>query len=786
MKVCTVIARNYLPYARVLARSLEEHDGGRLSVLILDDVDGEVDPRSEPFDVIRPEELGLTRRQFHVMATIYDVVELATSVKPWLFDLMLDRAGESICYLDPDIEVFGPLDDVRKLADEHGIVLAPHLTEPMPRDGLFPDETYILRAGVYNLGFIALSPATVDFREWWKERLFRDCRIAVDEGIFVDQRWIDLVPALFDHAVIRDRGIDVAYWNLATREISRDGSTFMIGDRPLRLFHFSGFSPLSPHVLSRHQGTKARVLLADQPALARICSRYAKKLLDAGYLEAQRHVYRFDYTANGDPIDRQLRSTYRLLLKEQEEEEEHESTQWLPDPFDPVQVPAFFRSMLEAPEDPGDGLVPRYFADLYRSRADLQLAFPGLEETGVARYLEWVERTALIEGAVPRRYLPPYRPPRGHLTRPRCEPLKEGVNVVGYLDAEDGVGEVCRQFGKVLTAADIEHSLIPYGSTPSRRLATMPYPAGTGQFDISLICVNADKLPILFAGMTEDFHRPHATVAVWAWEVARFPEWMRASDYLVDEIWVYSQHAARAIAPTTDKSVVVVPPSLAAPEAPRLSRAELGLPEGFLFLMCFSYLSVFERKNPIAVVEAFRRAFHAGEGPQLVIKSIQGWHFPADRARLRAAAAGRPDIHFIDAYESPSRQQALMAACDAYVSLHRAEGYGLTMAEAMTYGKPVIGTGYSGNLEFMNDENSFLVPFQFRPVPLGCDPYPAGTPWAEPDVEAAAELMRRVVEDPVMAALAGARAREDMATLHSPSARTELVRSRLDKLRNAL
>jgi glycosyltransferase involved in cell wall biosynthesis len=788
VRACTVVARNYLPQARVLAQSLAEHDGGRLTVLILDNVEDCIDRRNEPFDVVDPSDLDLTRRQFHLMATIYDLLELATAVKPWLLDLMLDRTGEAVCYLDPDMEVFGPLDEVESLADRHGIVLTPHLTEPMPRDGLFPDETYILRAGTYNLGFIAVSPGSGEFRHWWKERLRRDCRIAVEEGLFVDQRWIDFVPSLFDHAVLHDPGYNVAYWNLATRDISRDGSSFMVCDRPLRLFHFSGFSPLSPHLLSRHQGSTPRIHLADRPLLARLCSRYARKVLDAGYLEAQGHAYRLDYAANGHSIDRRMRNAFRLALQDAEElhapGNENGPGQWLPDPFDPAEAPTFFRMMLDRPEGPNDCVVPRYFADLHQSRADLQLAFPALEGAGAGPYLEWVERMACLEGSVPRHYLPPYRPTRSLLVRPSCEPLDPGVNIIGYLDAEDGVGEVARQFGRVLAHADIAHSLVPYHLTPSRLLARMPAAAGDAQFDINLICVNADELPTLFSRMAAGYHRPHATVAVWAWEVAVFPEWMRSSDHFVDEIWVYSDHASRAIAPVTDKPVVVVPPPVALSDVPRLSRSELGLPEGFLFLFCFSYFSVFERKNPIAVIETFKRAFRPDEGPQLVIKSIHGWRFAAERARLRAAAAGRSDIHLIDAYESSDRQRALIASCDAYVSLHRAEGYGLTMAEAMTYGKPVIGTRYSGNLEFMNDENSFLVPFTLQPIPHGCDPYPAGTPWAEPDIDAAADLMVRVTVDTELATRNGARARQDMATFHTPAARAELVSSRLDGIRS--
>lgn len=346
MKFCTIVARNYLPHARVLAWSLARHGDQRPSVLVIDDVENQVDPSTEPFEVVHPDDLDLSTRQFHLMATIYDVMELSTAMKPWLMDYLLAQTSDPVAYLDPDVELFAPIDDVGRLADEHGIVLTPHLTEPLPRDGLFPDETYILRAGVFNLGFIALSTDSLPFRQWWKKRLDRDCRISQAEGLFVDQRWIDLVPGLFDHAIIRDPGFNVAYWNLSTRKVTRVGSRFMVDDRSLRLFHFSGFSPLDPHLLSRHLANgRARVHLADQPALARICSRYAKSLLDAGYLEAQRSAYRFNYAANGIPIDRRLRNAYRLAVLEREPL----SAEVLPDPFDPTEATAFFDCMLDVP-----------------------------------------------------------------------------------------------------------------------------------------------------------------------------------------------------------------------------------------------------------------------------------------------------------------------------------------------------------------------------------------------------------------------------------------------------
>src|SRR5262249_49655448 len=146
----------------------------------------------------------------------------------------------------------------------------------------------------------------------------------------------------------------------------------------------------------------------------------------------------------------------------------------------------------------------------------------------------------------------------------------------------------------------------------------------------------------------------------------------------------------------------------AAPEP--ATRAELGMPEGFCFLFVFDYRSVFARKNPLGLVEAFKRAFEPGAGPSLAIKSICGDEFPEQREALAAAVADRPEIRLLEENVSVGMKNAMIAGCDCYVSLHRSEGLGLTMAEAMYFGRPVIATAYSGNVDFMTEENSYLVP----------------------------------------------------------------------------
>src|SRR5207248_3330647 len=152
-------AKNYVAQARVLARSFREHHpDGRCFVLVVDETEGYIDASAEPFELVSPDQIGLDRDTYLLMATIYDVMELSTAVKPSLLAALIERLGEPVTYLDPDIVIFDSLEDVEALAREHRLVLTPHLTEPLPRDGKNPSEVQIVASGAYNLGFVALGP----------------------------------------------------------------------------------------------------------------------------------------------------------------------------------------------------------------------------------------------------------------------------------------------------------------------------------------------------------------------------------------------------------------------------------------------------------------------------------------------------------------------------------------------------------------------------------------------------------------------------------------------------
>lgn len=359
-----------------------------------------------------------------------------------------------------------------------------------------------------------------------------------------------------------------------------------------------------------------------------------------------------------------------------------------------------------------------------------------------------------------------------------------GINVVGYFRAELGVGEAARRLVAGLRSADIPYATI---TCTTRTVSRQEHPFDDGMsqstlYDVNLVCVNADQLPVVARDLGPALFRGRYCVGVWWWEVSVFPAYLQASFDLVDEVWVGSEYVREAIAHSTAKPVRVIPIPVDSTTKELLDRATLGLPRGFMFLFVFDFLSIFQRKNPLALVAAFRRAFEPGSGAILVIKSVNGELYPQQRELLQRAASAHPDITTIDDYLPAHEKNSYMAACDCYVSLHRSEGFGLTMAEAMSYGKPVIGTGYSGNLEFMDEENSFLVPYTAARVPSGCDPYPVGAEWAEPDVEAAARIMRWVFEHPEIASERGERGRRDILSKHSPARTGDFVAQRMDEM----
>jgi len=362
--------------------------------------------------------------------------------------------------------------------------------------------------------------------------------------------------------------------------------------------------------------------------------------------------------------------------------------------------------------------------------------------------------------------------------------MKQGVNIFGYVRAESGVGEHTRLLVATVREAGLDYAVIPFTKTLSRQAVDFSdFGAGQPEYDVNIIGVNADQMDVFVEHFGAETLEGRYNIALWAWEVEEFPDWMAANARWVDEVWANSSFSAAAISKRIDRPVLPFPLPIRTPAPRPRSRLELGLPESFLFLFCFDFDSVFERKNPLGVLEAFKMAFPDGQGVHLLLKSINGDRHPDSRARLEAAVDGCRAITFRDGYVTAEAQDSLLAACDAYVSLHRAEGFGLTMAEAMALGKPVIATAYSGNLDFMNDGNSWLVPFGLVAIGEGRGPYPAACSWAEPDLRQAARMMEAVARQPELVRSRTASIANTLVAAHGPAARARFIVARLDAIR---
>ena len=323
--------------------------------------------------------------------------------------------------------------------------------------------------------------------------------------------------------------------------------------------------------------------------------------------------------------------------------------------------------------------------------------------------------------------------------------LVPGMTVAGYLDASHSIGESGRLTTAAVRAAGIPFQSVVYDAGKMSFAEARSSNEPCANYDTNLVIVNADQFAEFAANAGAAFFEGRYTIAQWAWEVEDFPaRWHGVFD-LVDEVWALSDFTRRSVQAVTDKPVFAAPLPVLVPEvAAGIGRASFGLPQSrFIFLFCLDLLSVVERKNPVGVIDAFKRAFAIEEGPVLVVKTVNGESKEMDLEMVRYAAADRTDVLVIDDPLPRPELGSLMATADCYVSLHRSEGFGLTMAESMALGKPVIATAYSGNLDFMTDENSFLVPFSWAPVPSGAGPYPVGTRWADPDLDAAAAIDAR-------------------------------------------
>jgi glycosyltransferase involved in cell wall biosynthesis len=363
-----------------------------------------------------------------------------------------------------------------------------------------------------------------------------------------------------------------------------------------------------------------------------------------------------------------------------------------------------------------------------------------------------------------------------------------GLNIVGFLTADLGLGESARCMVRAADAAGLASALVPLKLNCKNRLGDLTYATrlqDENPHPVNIFHVDPPASRDLDHHHGAGFRAGRYNIAYFAWELPEFPDaWGAAFDYY-DEVWCPSDFCTAAIAMKSPHPVLTMPHAIAfaRPVAPVAElRSRFGLPvDRFLFLSLFDLNSYAARKNPAAVLDALARAkLPATAGLVIKVQNVAGNE--RDFAALQARVRELPGTVLLTETLSRADVYALEAACDAFVSLHRSEGFGLAVAEAMYLGKPVIATDWSATAEFVTPENG--CPVRARTVVLEQNhgPYAKGATWAAPDLDHAAEWMQRLVADREFGAHLGRAARETIETRFSPAAIGARYRKRLESI----
>ncbi len=309
---CTIVSPNYLAYARTLAASyLAQHPGHRFFVLIVAALRDPAPFAAEPFETVLLTELNLPDLRGEAMK--YDILELNTNVKPTFMLYLLERMGlDKLVYLDPDIFVYAPLAPVYEALETNDGVLTPHITAPID-DSKQPGEQDMLYNGTYNLGFFAVrnTPEGLRMLRWWERRCLDLGFSEGRTGLFVDQKWMNLLPGLFAAvAILRHPGCNMAYWNLHERTLSGASEAPLSNGLPLCFFHFSGIVPGDPALLSKHTN---RFTLASRPDLQALFAAYKAAVLANADAVLEKLPYGFDTFSDGTAVTRLSRRIYSKL-----------------------------------------------------------------------------------------------------------------------------------------------------------------------------------------------------------------------------------------------------------------------------------------------------------------------------------------------------------------------------------------------------------------------------------------------------------------------------------------
>ena len=736
----TIAFSNYVDRARVLFESLRiTHPDSRLFFLAMDRPGFAAQQLGSLANVLTLEEVGFTKRDTFKRRTIYTPLEFATSVKA---RLLLDRLRDfqRVTYLDPDIQVFQELRVSEDLLHRE-VLLTPHMVRPVPNDGRNLTSADLGIFGNHNLGFISATKGSETALGWWDSMLEHEGDFRQGHS-FTDQKIADHLVNICDLGVVRYAGWNVAYWNIHEREIAADELVF---------FHFSGFNPDAPGILTKFFAQNGRHRYFAREWLTPVLRDYAGKCIQARGSEKALSLGKVTFFEDFPVLRDLIRRSYI------------DESGYRPPPSGRK---ALGQWLFETGTGiAGSPLVPPIAMAFFLMRSDLQYTFAGVSHGDPdhgSRLLPWLandpEAKKFLSDVLDEIGQPHTGFPSPSQVYPTFHGFRQphptfGVNHIAYFGEKMGIGSASELLFDLISGADVPQHKI---SLPNvlRNNGSLKFSPSTGQgllkHSHTILGVNGDQVLDLFA-LSNSFSTQGKRIGYWWWESEVLPPAQVQAARKFNEIWVGSNFVRELLRQQITQPVKLVQLPLGKKAASKIRSGRKVRGSGpTRFFHNSSLASDPKRKNPLGVAVAYMKTFSAQDAATLRLHLTGSGEAPWAFAALEEIVSltqHRADIEITTNRMSGDDLAHEIESADCFVSLHRSEGLGLNIRDAIAFGTPVIATAYGGNMDFMNPDSSFLVGYKMGEV--GKSPYyPAESEWAEPDLNQASSFMSVVADSP--------------------------------------
>lgn len=745
----SIFDKNYYRKASVCLRSFSlNHPNVAMFAL---DISDEFVTDALPVRLLPTTSIGLDEVQLANMAKMFSVTEFSTALKPWAIEtLLLNEGFETVIYLDPDLYWLCPIPTTRlSESDGFNIRLTPHILEPPTLTPALSLES-IANAGAFNLGFGIFHRSSLDFVNLWRNHVSINAVTAPDRGRFTDQRFMDFAPSLTRTEVIRDPGYNVAYWNLHERKLSMVGSAgsecYSVNGESLTFFHFSGFDEWQPYRLTKHKVLQPTLHLESEAVLSLI-NDYSKKVHSSG-TPGSLKPDGYNKLNREDVLPRELGLALSLALDEVSQTDgSHRALNLLGSPN-------LIRKLMATPES-ASSPISRVGRILWSVRPDLQFAFPQRDSREYRNWLSHnypacfgsdvgLEREALT--------------PRGSGVQPESN---ASTLIVSIGAKALGISAIADQVEMSLESSAISHLRLksPHHDAFDSISVEEAVLKLSEPHELTIWCMNPNSLPESTIKHLISQDTCSSRVAIWWWELETPPSKWRPFLTLFDEVWTLTPFVHHALSKLNPTKVRLAPLALKfqsnsweATYTDRSCRTErvvdfvkASKAHGkFVVLTKLDFLSSFDRKGLMFAIRAFQESLGANRNCILVIKSTNASAEPRIFSDVAAKIFDSRNIFLFDETLSARGNADLYSFCDVFLSLHRSEGLGLNILEAVAAGIPTIATSYGGFTDLLREEDYISVPFSMAPVEDVCRRYEPTGHWATPDLLEASRQLSNV------------------------------------------